>query len=504
MASRVEIANGILEGITRTDHCAFLGIPYARPPVGALRFCPPQPAQSWSGVREAKHFGNSAMQGTPFVPGDESCGAQSEDCLYLNVFTKHTGPRKRPVLVWFHGGAYTVGSASLPLYDGGPLTVMGDVVVVTVNYRLGAFGFLFLGDAERRMDASANLGILDQIQALRWVRDNVSGFGGDPNNVTIFGESAGATSVCAILTAPSADGLYHRAIAQSSALRPRHFPHSLAEQTTNLLLKKLDLAPARIDQLRALPAEQIAQAQRAIEDEGLTWLAFFPVQHEDSLPEDALDALRNPERSLVPLIIGSTRDEWNLFDAVNVVRWNTPMSHGELVGIVERKLEVDSTQAEQLIDGYRRSRVDSTLPSNEHALLRAIQGDHRFGIPSLRFAEAYARRSGPVFTYRFNYASPALRGALGACHALDLPFVFGTHPLPSQERFAGKGPHVAALSALMMRSWLSLAQHGGPVSRSDWHVYDLTARTTMIFDVESKVVNDPLPLEREAWRGIWE
>jgi para-nitrobenzyl esterase len=500
---RIETRSGTVEGRGRAQHAAFLGIPFAKPPLDALRFRPPEPPEPWAGVRPAREFSRVAMQGMAFAPGVEADGSQSEDCLYLNVFTRGGGDRKRPVLVWIHGGAFVVGSAGLPIYDGGALVELGDVVVVTFNYRLGSFGFLWFGEDAERLDAATNVGLLDQIAALRWVHDNIAAFGGDPENVTLFGESAGASSVCLLLTAPAARGLFQRAVSQSSAAGTRLPSHEAAARTTHLLLEKLGLARAQIEQLRALPAEQIAKAQRAVELSSLGFQVFFPVLDDSSLPQHPADVLAGPERPTQPLLLGCNRDEWNLFEAGNVVQWGAPLSQDELVERVSKRVpRAAHEQVVQLIDAYLGSRKALGLPHDARALLRAIDGDLRFRIPSLRFAEAYLESQAPVFMYLFSYASPALRGLLGACHALELPFVFGTLSAKGQDRFAGTGPAVQALSETMMRSWLSFAEHGEPRALPAWQPYDLAQRPTLVFDLQSRLALDPLGEERRAWDGI--
>jgi para-nitrobenzyl esterase len=440
------------------------------------------------------------MQGLQFVPGELADGPQSEDCLYLNVFTRAPGFRKRPVLVWIHGGAFVMGAASLPVYDGGPLCELGDAVVVTLNYRLGSFGFLWLGADAERMGVAPNLGLLDQIAALRWVHDNIAAFGGDPDDVTLFGESAGASSVCALLLAPAARALFQRAISQSSALGLQLPSQELAARSAQLLLDKLGLSRERLEQLRTLPAEQIAAAQRAVEAGGGGYMLFFPVLDADSLPQHPQDALAAPERPQQPLLIGWNRDEWNLFDAPNVVQWSQPLAHDALIAQIGKRLPgATRDQVAQLAATYLASRKAHALPHDARSVLRAIDGDLRFRMPSVRFAEAYASAQAPVFVYQFEYASPALRGALGSCHALDLPFVFGTLAARGQDRFAGSGPAVRALSDNMMRSWLSFAVHGEPRHLSVWRPYDLAQRPTLIFDLESRLALDPLGEERRAW-----
>jgi para-nitrobenzyl esterase len=488
---------------TAAQHTAFFGIPFAKPPVGPLRFAAPEPPEPWAGVRSATEFGPVALQGTPFAAGMEVSQRQSEDCLYLNVYTPAADAQRRPVLVWIHGGAFTIGASSMPLYDGGPLVERGDVVVVSLNYRLGLFGFLYAGEDSERVGVAHNTAILDQIAALRWVRDNVAEFGGDPDNVTLFGESAGATSVAALLVAPGARGLFKRAIAQSPALHTRFPPHALATRSTNALLRQLDLQRTQLERLRELPGDVLIRAQRAAEVGGLGFRAFFPVLDAHSLPLEPEVAFTDVAQPQVPLIVGFNRDEWNLFDAVNIVSWGTPLSREAQLGALTPLLpHAPSEQLSQLIDTYTRSRQRENLPHDARAVLRALLGDYTFRMPAVRLAELSIGAGIPTYSYMFTHISPALRGALGACHALELPFVFGTHAQPMQERFAGGGPLVAQLSASMMQAWLSFAKEGAPCSEPRWERYDLAQRPTLLFGSERELSLDPLGEERAAWDGI--
>ncbi|HEX6245551.1 MAG TPA: carboxylesterase/lipase family protein [Polyangiales bacterium] len=508
-----ETRSGQVEGVRRDQHTVFRGIPYALPPTGARRFSAPEPAAPWSGVRACLHAGPVALQGTTFASGMEVGQPESEDCLTLNVYTPALDDGRRPVLFWIHGGAFTVGASSVPLYDGAALCQRGDVVVVTVNYRLGLFGFLDLGEQGEAFGAQPNLGILDQLLALEWVRHNIAHFGGDPANVTVFGESAGATSVAALLIAPRARGLFRRAIAQSTALHQRLPSRELAARTTHAILAKLGVQPGDVARLRELPAETLVRAQREAERESLGWRAFFPVRHPGSLPRHPDEAHADPSQPNVPLIVGSNRDEWNLFDAGNVARWGTPLEAAEeearLAQLARWLPRAEPAKVRALVPVYRESRAALGLPHDARSLLRAIEGDLIFHLSGVRLAEAYARAQRPVYTYRFTHMSPALRGALGACHALELPFVFGTYEQPMQQRFAGQGPAVAALSASMMRCWLHFAREGapGPVldargQERDWPAYELERRPTLMFGSEREVALDPFGSEREAWREL--
>jgi para-nitrobenzyl esterase len=464
VAGVVETEHGHVAGQQREGHWVYRGIPFAQAPLGQLRFVAPSPPTAWVGVRDATRFGPSAPQGAEFAPGVGVEGAQSEDCLYLNVYTPAADGAPRPVMFFIHGGAFTVGSASAPLYDGARLATEHDIVLVTTNYRLGALGFLPIGETNR--------GILDQLAALRWVRTNIARFGGDADNVTIFGESAGATSVCCLLAMPSARGLFARAIVQSPPLTldlPKDGP--VTEAFT---------AALGADRLQTASMAELLQAQRQVEADSRHWPHFQPVASPLFCGQPRT-AIETRQGSAVPLLIGYNRDEWNLFAAMDVRSWSAPLSDAELASKVPA----------HLVAVYRESRAQRGLAHDNRALLRAILGDLRFRMPTLRFAEHY-RTLAQTYAYHFTYGSPGLRGELGACHALELPFVFGTYDLPSQERFAGKGPQVAALSRTMREAWTSFARGNAP-----WQPYG-EARETMEFDLESRVVNDPFAEERLA------
>jgi para-nitrobenzyl esterase len=504
----VETSHGKIEGERSGAHLSFLGIPYAKPPVGPLRFRAPEPPEHWKGVRATTRFGASAMQGAAFVPGAIPDGPQSEDCLYLNVFTPGVGREQpRAVLVFVHGGAFTVGSAASPLYDGGPLAEIGDVVVVTLNYRVGALGFLALGKRGRQIGAAPNRGLLDQLAALEWVRENIAAFGGDPRSVTVFGESAGATSVCLWLTAAGTGELFQRAICQSPVAFLQMATEESAAATTHAFLGALGLAEGRLHELQTVPVDVLMQAQLSVEADLESWPHFTPVLDDTHWPEHPAETLRRGGGSRVPLLIGHNRDEWNLFALRTLADWAKPLDTPGALACLAPKLppSAGASRASALLEAYRESRRALDLPHDNRALLRAIEGDLRFGIPTLRFADLYASRGVSTFAYRFTYASPALRGALGSCHALELPFVFGTLHAPDQDRFAGTGPAVQALSLCMQRAWLAFAKSGSPGHPDSpaWPRHEETTRPTLIFDLEPHLEHAPFEAERRAWDGIF-
>ncbi|MEY4509175.1 MAG: hypothetical protein RLZZ450_1297, partial [Pseudomonadota bacterium] len=387
----VETQSGKLAGLTRDAHVVFRGIPFAKPPVGRLRFRAPEPVEPWTGVRSAKEFGPSSLQGLVFAPGVSAEGPVSEDCLYLNVYTPRADGAKRAVMFFVHGGAFTVGTAATPLYDGAKLAELHDVVVVTTNYRVGALGYLSLGEAGARWGAVDNCGQHDQIAALRWVRDNIESFGGDADNVTIFGESAGGTAVCLQLATPSARGLFRRAIAQSSvgALKLRS-----QEQVAPFIrsyLSALELTEASSESLLQLPAEALMRAQAAVESNPKGWPHFSPSLDQGLFGgEHPQDIIASGQGSQVPLLIGTNRDEWNLFALNSLPEWNKHMEDEEAISRLARKLpEAKAGAAAALVEAYRASRRERGLAHGNRAWLRALEGELRFRIPSVRFADRY-------------------------------------------------------------------------------------------------------------------
>jgi para-nitrobenzyl esterase len=506
MSTRAQTQYGQVEGETRGAHVVFRGIPFAKPPVGKLRFCAPEAPEPWSGVRAAREFAASAVQGEFGAPGVVAEGSQSEDCLYLNVYTKAVGERRRPVLFWIHGGGFTSGGSSMPIYDGGALCERGDVVVVTINYRLGALGYADLralgGD---RLGAAANLGQLDQLAALRWVQANIERFGGDPNNVTIFGESAGSYAVCSLLVTPAAIGSFHRAIAQSGAALTLATREAAAKAAEGLL-KNLGLGTHEVERLWDLPAETIVKAQGTVTLEGGLGRGFAPIVDGDSMPLPAREAIARKQCSNVPFVIGTNRDEMNLFTMPLLRELDKPLDDARAIGRLARDLpEHASHRIPGLLEVYRASRARRKLPHGNRALLGAIQTDARFRMPSILFAEAYRALQPSTFMYLFTYESPAMRGALRSCHALEIPFVFGTLDAPYQDKFAGKGEAVDRLSHAMMDAWLAHSLRGNPTHPSvgDWVPYDGTRRATMVFDTRTALEDAPYEDERAAWNGIF-
>jgi para-nitrobenzyl esterase len=366
----VDTKYGRLEGIRREGDVAFLGIPFGAPPVGERRFRAPEPPASWAGVRKATAWGFACPQGSHPIPGFAASGPQDEDCLYLNVYTPAADSQRRPVMFWIHGGAFTHGTGAEPLFDGGPLARRGDVVVVTINYRLGALGYLYLGDHLPGAGLTANAGQLDQIAALQWVHDNIEAFGGDPGNVTIFGESAGAGAIGALLGMPAATGLFHRAILESGTGRAT--PIETSVKVTDLVLETLGIDRRRAADLRTVPVASIIEAQGAVAGRA-GGPAFGPVLDGTTIPERPIDAVRRGASASVPVLVGTNRDEVKLFAASTR---REPIDDDQLAKSVSIALgNLDDGKSRALIEVYRRSRRERGLPDSNLDMLDAIGSD---------------------------------------------------------------------------------------------------------------------------------
>jgi para-nitrobenzyl esterase len=492
----VETASGRVEGTEGGGVRVFRGIPFAAAPTGDRRLRPPQPAEPWTGIREATAFGAWAPQLPPASPlTGELDGETAEDCLTLNVWTPGMDATPRPVMVWVHGGGFTSGSGAMPLYSGERLAAAGDVVVVTINYRLGILGFLAHPDlTDEESGAAGNWGLLDQVAALRWIRDNIGAFGGDPAAVTIFGESAGSMSVADLLALPAAAGLFHRAICQSGP--PRALDMGRAEAATAKLLAEVGVG--RPADLRRLPMERLLQAQGAmLAGPGGGMLRLAPVVDGAALPRPPDEALADGASADVPLVIGSNRDEWKLFIA------GDPAGRDPDEDTVRRRIEsafrADGIPlvAAEVIDAYRAIRAAQDRPTGPRELWSAIESDRVFRVGSVRAAEDHARYQADTYMYLFDWESPALRGALGAAHGVEIPFVFDALDQPRQDRFAGAGPEAEALAGQMQDAWSTFARTGRP--GAGWPRYEAGSRATMIWGRTSGPVDAPLEDERRIW-----
>jgi para-nitrobenzyl esterase len=481
--------SGKVEGTEHDSVLVFRGIPFASPPVGPRRFLPPVREKAWDGVRDATQFSPECAQADlPIarILGSGGVGS-SEDGLYLNVWTPACDDARRPVMVWIHGGAYVFGSGSVPWYDGTHFVQHGDVVVVTINYRLGPLGFLHLADAfGDRAEGSGNAGILDQVAALEWVHESIAAFGGNPDDVTIFGESAGANSVGALLALPAARGLFRKAIAQSGAgawVADRERAAAIAE----LVLDKLPERPHDLETLQALPLDALFAAQPGASvnlagtGAGLTWQ---PVVDGVTLAQKPLDAVKAGHAAGVHLLTGTNEHEVTLFQVLDASL--ADLDDERILALLAAVTEHPAP----LLAAYRHLMPDAT----PQEVWSALATDAAFRMPAVRLATAQ-HEHGHAWMYRFTWETPVFGGLLRSTHALEIPFVFDTLGQPGADKFTGDGPERAAIADAMHRAWIAFARTGDP----GWPEYEPGRRATMRFDVETEVVDDPGANRRRAW-----
>jgi len=489
----VRVTGGVVRGKAESGVYAFLGIPYAAPPFGENRMRPPQPVRPWEGERDATAFGPTVPKGDyPPQYGVlfPEVVIHGEDCLNLNVWTPDPGAAGLPVLVWIHGGSFMNGSSSVAEYDGTAFARDG-VVCVSINYRLAAEGFLFLDDG------TANLGLLDQLAALRWVQDNITAFGGDPARVTVAGESAGAMSVTTLLSMPLAEGLFAQAIAQSGA-----GAHTITVQegrtVGGYLADALGVPPDR-ESIKAVPLDKLVQAASDLVVEvqtapdparwgqlALSLLPFAPVVDGSILPAAPVTALAAGQGAGVPLLIGSNRDEARLFlvapGVIEVIDEPTLAGAAGGYGLAETCLAV-----------YRASRPGASAGD----ILAALITDWFFRVPAIRVAEARgASAAALTWMYRFDRPEPQANGGLGACHGAEIPFVFDTVTHP--EVRPRIGPPAQPVADRLHGVWVDFITRGEP----GWARYDAVSRTTGLLTEDISPVDDPDGDERALWEGI--
>ena len=495
----VQVTGGTVRGATEQGIARFLGIPYAAPPFGEHRLLPPAPVVPWDGVRDATSYGPTSPKGDyppayqplfpePVIEGDE--------CLNLNVWTPENaiGTEALPVFVWIHGGSFMNGSGAVSAYDGTAFARDG-VVAVTINYRLGAEGFLF--SPEDNGSGSANRGLQDQVAALRWVHDNIAAFGGDPTRVTVAGESAGAMSVSTLLAMPSAKGLFSQAITQSGATAHTLTPE-IGITVARTLADALGTEPTReaiasvaIDAVVKAASDLVVEVQTAPDPAkwgalALSLLPFAPVVDGTVLPQHPLEAALNGVSNDVTVMVGSNAQEARLF-----------LAAPGLIDFIDEPSLVGGSAAYGLspegLDTYRAAFPDVS-PGD---LLAQIVTDWFFAIPSIRLAEAREKAGATTFAYRFDWPEPAQNNGLGAAHAVELPYVFDTIDFPESKPLAGSDPSGATADSTH-GVWVRFIKEGNP----GWAPYTSASRTTGVLTDKVTVVDDPSQSTRLTWEGV--
>ena len=490
----VETAAGRVRGYLDDGVNAFRGVPYGASTAGSNRFLPPRTAQPWSGIREAVELGLRAPQlQDPRVPEFsvmDRAEPSGEDCLALNVWTSGLASSgRRPVMVWLHGGGFSSGSAGFTCYDGANLARKHDVVVVGVNHRLNIFGFLHLADLGGQYADASNVGILDIVGALEWVRDNIEGFGGDPGNVTVFGQSGGGQKVSTLLGMPAARGLFHRAIAMSgSQVRSRTAEN--ANRVARTVLERLELRPDQLDRLQTLSWRQIRELL------GRQGLNFGPVVDGRTLPANNFDPVATELSADVPLMIGTTETEQT---------WNTrqlydPLSDAEFHEDVMRALRTDATGAEQAIALYSKNRPSATN-LDLYLIMISDSSNFRTGTDTQADRKSAQGRA-PVYKYYFQWYSPVRAGQLRSMHTMDIPFAFDT--VNAASTLLGTGPDVQALADQMSASWVAFARTGNPNNDRipAWPTHTPDQRATMVWNTDVRVVNDPYREEKDVVAAV--
>ena len=490
----VRTSGGVLRGSREAGLAVFRGIPYAKPPVGQLRFAAPSPIRGWAGVRAAVAYGPPPPQaGRPVSdrPGRE---AADEAWLSLNVWTPDPSRGAGlPVLVWIYGGGYLVGTSSLPEYDGGRLAT-GGVVVVTLNYRLGVEGFAQIDGAP------ANRGLLDQVAALEWVRDNIRAFGGDEDQVTVFGQSAGGGSVAALLAMPRAAGLFRRAVTQS--VPGTFFSPELAADITAACAADLGLQPTAA-QLSTVDPSRLAAAGDAVSAKmsrsrnrwGLVAyrpIPFAPVVDGDVLPTTPWEALAGGGNRDVDLLVGHTREEHRLFSLIDGVlgQVTQEMATAALLALAPGANGPGPEAARR----YR----DAFPAAGPEQLYELVNSDWLFRMPTLHLARAHAASGGRTYLYELTWPAPGMGGVMGACHGLDIPLVFGNLTSGQPAFLIGDTPsaEAEALSAWIRGAWTAFATDGDP----GWPAYDAEQQLVQVLDTRPAVV----PYPEQASQLLWQ
>lgn len=483
----VETRYGKIRGSQENGLTVWRNIPFAKPPTDSLRFMPPLPPDTWAGIRDGQHFGPGGLQvaARPILSfASVQPDQQSEDCLTLNIWAKASSETtNRPVLVWIYGGSFVMGSGRLPVYDGASLALQGDIIVVTFNYRLGPFGFLYLDDLDPAYEGSGNVGLLDQIAALQWVHDNIEQFGGDPQRVCVAGESAGAISISNLLTMKNAQGLFQQAILQSGAGLMGSIPPDTSIATRFEFFRRLGVeTPDGLGRLWEIPAHSLQAASW-----GLPWV---PVTDGRTIEEPLWTALAQGHGARIPIMAGYNHHEYRYF----------------------MKPLWQHLDDQAMIDAYQSTLAGPIPPdmgpqyvSGKHGpelfeALAELGTDELFVAPTHQFASVMSRYA-PCWVYRFDWESPVQQGALKACHAMEIPFVFNTLDVPGVSALTGTGDDRRLVARTLQQTWLAFIQQGNPNHPNipEWPSYTPTSRSVLLLNSQVQRQDDPDAVVRERW-----
>jgi para-nitrobenzyl esterase len=487
----VETAHGKIRGRVVNRVSAFQGIPYGAPTGGANRFLPAAKPKNWSGVLDTVEWGPEAPQGPhteiPEVAATIPKTGISEDCLRLNVWTTSLDRNaKRPVMLWLHGGGFTSGNGSYTMYNGANMARQHDVVMLSVNHRLNSFGFLYIPEiGGSQFEKASNVGILDVVTALEWVRDNIASFGGDPNNVTIMGQSGGAGKVSTLMAMPSAKGLFHRAIIQSGA-NLAGITKVDAMKTAITLMSSLGVRTA--EELQKVPMDTLIQATLNMQ------AALGPVVDGKTLPAGPFDPSAPDMSANIPVLIGTTEYEITFFPTTKY----DPLDDAALRASFKQTTRAASdADVEALIATYRKGRPG--LTNLDYSLILASDN---FRGRVITQAERKAVQKAPVYLYYFTWQSPVREGKLKSFHTLEIPFVLAN--VDEATTMTGTDQNRLALQERMSTAWAAFARSGNPNHKGlpNWPAFDAKTRGTMVFDNACKVVNDPNGAERLALASL--
>jgi len=511
--SVIETSLGKIRGTRANGVSAFKGVPYGASTAGKNRFMPPVKPDPWAGVRDALEYRHSAPQTIPGAPGivagadfmastSNPAGiGEGEDCLVLNVWTPSVKDHhQRPVMVWCHGGAFTSGSGSAPLYDGANLARRGDVVVVTINHRLGLLGYTYLGHASNLFKASGNVGMLDIVAALAWVRDNIANFGGDPGRVLIFGESGGGQKVSTLLAMPPAKGLFNRAVIESG---PGVKMNSLdyATKVGDMVLAEFGIKPDGVTDIQSLSLDRIMAAQGAVNRKLGGFIpgmiaGFSPVVDGVSLLQNPFDPVAPEVSADVPVLIGFNRTELTLFAAGDPTAFAL-----DEAGLHQRVQSLLGDHAVAAIQAFH-SDYPNENPTGLYFLIASAY-------PTVAFTAKIAERraalgKAPTFVYEFTWETPILKGKLRSPHTIEMPFVFDNVSDPLVQKLTGSAPDIFPLAERVSGAWATFAATGSPNSKGfpRWPAYSAADRNVMMINSTSEVVKDPARQSREVIENI--